>query len=98
MQRRDCERIPVNVSARLVLGNMFYTGKITNISGKGIFIQTNLCPPPKAMFTVLVQNENNLLQFFARVKWIKRTSGVYDGIGAEILNPSNNYLDFANSK
>lgn len=61
MQKRACERKPANISVRLVLGNMFYTGKILNISKMGIFIQTNLCPPPQAMFTILVHNENSLL-------------------------------------
>jgi len=59
----------------------------------GVFIQTKLAPPPKAMFTILVQNGNSLLQFFARVKWVD----AHAGVGAEILNPSNNYLNFVNS-
>ena len=98
MQRRACERIPVNISVRLVLGNMFYAGEITNISETGVFIQTVLTPPPQAMFTILVQNGNSLLQFFARVKWINGSNGLTKGMGSEILNPSTNYLNYANGQ
>lgn len=98
MQRRTCERIPVNISVRLVLGNMFYAGTMTNISETGVFLQTKLTPPPQAMFTILVQNGNSLLQFFARVKWVNGSNDLTKGMGAEIINPSNNYLDYANGQ
>lgn len=95
MQKRSCKRMPVSISARLVLGNMFYPGKIENISEMGMFIQTKLSPPPQAMFIILVRNEEkNLLQFFARSKWTKGTDGLHKGVGVEILNPSINYLNF----
>ena len=94
MQKRAFKRKPVSISVRLVLGNMFYTGKIINITNMGMFIQTKLYAPPKAMFTILVHNEKSLLEFIARVKWAKGTNSVHDGVGTEILNPSINYLDF----
>jgi hypothetical protein len=98
VQKRAFERRPVSISVRLFLGNMFYAGKILDISEMGMFIQTRLCPPPKAMFIILVQNEKNLLQFFARVRWVKKANGVFDGVGAEILFPASNCLRSVSSK
>ncbi len=94
MERRDSERIPSDVEARFCHGNMFYAGKITDLSEKGMFVNTRKCFPPDTLFLIMICENNRVLKMSAKVKRFIRTNGCNDGMGLEIISPSADYLHY----
>lgn len=97
MEKRTCEKIPVEIDARFFCGNMFYSGTVTNLSTEGMHINTKRCFPSCTSFVTIIRNGKDLLQVITKVKRLTRTNGCYDGMDVEILNPSKNYLDYVKS-
>ena len=95
MKKRAFERIPVDFEVRLPCGNMFYSGTVLNLSEKGMFISTKRIYPVDSILNI--QMEKETVYLLARVKSFKKTDGNSDGIGVEILNPPQNYLEFVSS-
>lgn len=93
MERRSHARISTKIDARFFYGNLFYSGTVSNISGKGMFINTKRLLPSGSIFVVLIRTENQLLKVIARVKRNIRDNGVNDGMGVELLSPSAMYMD-----
>ena len=94
MERRAFERIPSDVEARFFYGNMFYAGKITDLSEKGMFVNTKKCFPPDTLFLVMVCENNRVLKMSVKVKRFIRTNGCNDGMGLEIISPSADYIHY----
>lgn len=97
MEKRTCERFPVEIDARFFCGNMFYSGTIFNLSTDGMYIKTKRCFPSGTRLLTIIRNGKELLQIITKVKQLTRINGCYDGMHVEILNPSKNYLDYVNS-
>ncbi len=87
------KRITANIDARFFYGNMFYSGTVLNLSEKGMFINTRRCLPFEPMFVVIIRIENELLNVIAKVKRITKLNTDCDGMGVELLSPSNGYLE-----
>ncbi len=43
-----------------------------------------------------MRGEKEVLKILAKVKRVTKTDGYHDGMGIEVLNPSEEYLDFVN--
>lgn len=93
MERRSHTRISTKIDARFFHGNLFYSGSVSNISQKGMFINTKRLLPSGAIFVVLIRIENQLLKVIARVKRNVRDNSDGDGMGVELLSPSDMYMD-----
>ncbi len=93
-EKRTFKRIPAKISIVYLYGNMFYSGDILNLSEKGIFIKTKWCIPYESVFILMIQVGNELLKVMAKVKRSARLNDNCDGIGIEIPDPSDGYLDF----
>ena len=93
-ESRSCTRIQTDIDARFFFGNLFYSGKVLNLSDSGMFISTKRFLPSDAMFVVIIRLENELLKVIAKVKRIASTAGNSAGMGVELLSPSRSYLDF----
>lgn len=93
MERRSHTRMSTKIDARFFYGNLFYSGTVSNISQKGMFINTRRLLPSGAIFVVLIRIENQLLKVIARVKRNIRDNGSSDGMGVELLSPSVTYMD-----
>lgn len=94
MGKRTVERLQSGIDARFNYGDMFYSGKIMNMSEKGMFIQTKICLPAGTMFVIMVREEHHLLKMLARVKYSSRARVLHAGMGVEILNPPTYYTEY----
>ncbi len=96
MDKRAFERIPTSIDAKFFYGNLFYSGKVLNVSEKGMFINTKRCLPSEAMFVVIFRTDNELFKMIARVKRVAKADDS-DGIGVELVSPSIEYLELLNT-
>jgi hypothetical protein len=96
MERRSYLRISTKIDARFFYGNLFYSGTVSNMSQKGMFINTKRLLPSGSIFVVLIRAENQLLKVIARVKRNIRDNNGSDGMGVELLSPSAMYAGLVN--
>lgn len=102
MERRAFKRIPVDIQARLFFGNLVYTGIVTNLSGKGMFIRTRMnFPNDSVLVTSIIINQDTLKLPIRIRRTVKSgNNNVHldkSGIGVELLNPPGEYKRFVDS-
>jgi hypothetical protein len=100
MERRDCERIPVNIGLTFSYINYLYSGIAENVSQKGIcFSSPDMLVPHGSLVELLVPLKEKFLSVHARVNRLKLETEptVNFFLGADVMNPSKEYLDFVNS-
>ena len=97
MDKRSFERIDADVDVRFSYGYIFYTGNITNLSERGLFIRTKNCLPDNSLILIMYRVEDELLKILARVKRSIKSNRYNDGMGIEVINPQSKYLDFVNN-
>ena len=95
-EKRSYERVHTNIDVRFYCGNIFYAGTAINLSKAGMLIRTNNCLPMTSGMVIVLRDGNALLQVVSRVKRLNTIEGHIDGMGIEILNPSNIYRNFVN--
>ena len=93
-ERRAFRRSSVKIDARLFTSNMFYSGKISNISETGMFINTRQCFEIGTILVIIIRNGKELERVFAKVQRVKRAHEDCDGLGVKIVSPSKGYSDF----
>lgn len=97
MEKRTFGRIPIEMDANIFWENVFYSGKVLNLSEKGMFINTNVFPPNDSTLDIIIILSNEHLKISSVVRR-KIDKGKIDnpiknnGIGVEILNPPKEYL------
>ncbi len=89
---RTLERINTNLNSRLFHGHTFYCGTVLNLSEKGVFVWSRGSVPVNNIFVLLVHIKHELILVILRVRWVIKTEGFFNGMGAEILNPKEDYL------
>jgi hypothetical protein len=98
MERRACHRISVNVDIRFFCCSRVYTGTISNISKKGLLINTTeMCFPFDSQFEIFLPLKGEELRVPVSLSRILMLPDSHDSIGVELLNPSRDYLKFVNS-
>jgi len=103
MERRADERFPDNLQARLFFGNMIYSGKVTNLSKKGMFVSTNVRFPVNTEFMMVVMLNKRTLKLPIKVRRAVKRESAYNsktdcGIGVELLDAPRNYLDYVGTR
>lgn len=96
-EKRTCERIPSGEDISISYGNIFYSGTILNLSKKGMLISTKKCFPVDSTSVIFIRKKDVHVKLFAKVKRITGQDEYYDGIGFEILDPPQAFLDFINT-
>jgi hypothetical protein len=98
MEKRIHDRLPSKLQARLVYGNLFYAGSVTNFSEKGVFLKAkmNLNVNSVLVLVLLISNRTvNVLGKVKRaVKQFDHKKNIESGMGVELLNPPVQYLEF----
>ena len=94
MEKRDAERIQANLDVNYYCGNTVCHGTVTNISEKGMFINTKIEFPFDLNFELNIQLGTEMLKAPVTVKRIVRTDNYYGGIGVELSDPPRSYLEF----
>jgi len=103
MDRRAHERYPASLQARLFFGNMIYSAKITNISKKGMFVNTNIRFPVNTEFIMIVLLNNRTVKIPIKVRRTIKRESAYNsrtdcGIGVELLDAPQSYIDFVGTR
>jgi hypothetical protein len=100
MERRASKRIPINVALTFFYENDLYSGIAQNVSEKGMYFSTpDVFLPHDSLIELIVPLKEKLMNVQIRVNRLKLKSAdtVHFSMGADVLNPSKEYLDFVNS-
>ena len=96
MEKRTCERIATNLEAKFFCGDYLHRGTITNVSEKGICINTVMCFPHGTNVKLLIPVKEDILEVPVQVKRVAKKDGFYNTMGLELLNSPQNYMEFLN--
>lgn len=95
---RTFDRIPVLVDVEINYKENVYTGTLMNISESGMFIRTNKIPSPlQSQIEISVPLKGEMIRVSGKLVREENIRGYYNGIGVEVLNPPQNYIDFIDS-
>ncbi|GBE05558.1 MAG TPA: PilZ domain-containing protein [Nitrospirae bacterium] len=94
MGERAFKRIPANIEVIFFSGTQEYYGTVTNLSEKGMFINTEVNFPLQQRLKVLMPWQADTLWLHARVRSFGTSGNIYNGIGVELVSPSLRYLEF----
>ena len=95
MERRAFNRIPTYLFVKFFCRDSLSYGIVKNLSENGMYIDTGMCLPLESNFEILIPTSNEeTLNVLVKFKRLVKTAGFYDGIGVELLNPPDNYLEF----
>lgn len=95
MGTRTFDRIPVLIDVKISCNNMVVTGTLINISENGIFIRTNSIPSPlQSQIDITIPLKDESIYVSGKIVRKENIQGYNNGVGVEVLNPRQNYLDF----
>ncbi len=94
MEKRACKRKSASLEVNFYCGNTVCHGTVTNLSETGMFINTKIEFPFDLNFELHILLNEKILRTPAKISRIVRTDDYYGGIGVELLNPSQKYLEF----
>jgi hypothetical protein len=98
MEKRACERIPVDIDVKFYCCNRTHDGRVKNISEKGMFIVTcGMVSPFDSELEVIVPFHEEELRIPAHLRRIEADPGSRDGIGVEIKEMTADYEKFFKS-
>jgi len=107
IEKRAYQRKTVNIHANIVYNNEMYSGTVTNLSENGAYIETGLGLPFKLKYKILFHfkpkfiifinfNSRSIKVLVKTRRWFK-IDRHYNGMGVEVLNPSQDYYKLINS-
>ncbi len=96
MGRRCCQRIPERLDVKFFVGNSLCSGIATNLSERGMCINTDMYVPCGANIKLLVVSKEKILNVMVTVKRLKllMTDSFCNTMGVAVLNPHREYLEF----
>ena len=102
MDKRAFKRVPVDLQARLLYGNIIYTGNVTDLSENGMFISTKMNFPVESVILTVVLLDNDTLNIPVKIKRVVRPENhgspkTGSGLGVEIYEVHQDYLDYVTS-
>lgn len=94
MSRRTSWRIPTSVNIKCYRGNKEFPGTVTNISEKGMFINTNETSYPEDLqFQVTIPVKEDDLHLSVKLIRSVKTNSHYS-MGVELLNSPQRYTEY----
>ncbi len=101
-EKRAFERFPVKLDARLFFGNLIYSGKVTDLSQGGMFVNTKVKFPVNSEFMMVVLVNKRTVKIPVRVKRREKSENTYNltarnGIGVELVDSPQMYMDFVDN-
>ncbi len=79
------------------ISNEINSGTLTNLSKNGMFIKAKNCFPPKTKIDILIPSDKGVVSVPVKVRRLWKVNNDYDGMGVELMNPSNQYYEFLNN-
>jgi hypothetical protein len=98
-ERRAFDRVPTHMEARFMCGNRYYAGNITDVSEKGMFINTDIRLPGNSTLDIimLIDNEIAIVPVTVRrnVEALFRSDDISSGgMGVELMKSPATYLRY----
>jgi hypothetical protein len=98
MEKRASIRIPVSIELKFYCGNRIHNGTVINISEKGMFIRTTeMSFPLESQWDLEMTYQGETLSIPVSLRRMEMSPDSHDGIGVEIVGPSEKYYSFVNS-
>ncbi|MEN8263744.1 MAG: PilZ domain-containing protein [Nitrospirota bacterium] len=98
MAKRASWRIPINLNVLFNCCDKGCSGTITNLSEGGMFISTHeMCFPVDSQFEVSIPWDNEMIYAPARLVRSADANNGHNGIGVELMNPPQSYLNFVDN-
>jgi hypothetical protein len=94
MEKRASRRIHANLELRYPCRNKFCSGRVTNLSENGMFIDTEMDFPVQSKFDILISLREDVLKVPVKISRLVKTDNIYKGMGVELLNLPKKYLEF----
>ena len=96
MHKRAFERIHVNIEAKFSCCHEDYTGIINNISESGMFVLADMNFPFNPQVKIHIQQKERILSVDVKIVRVAKTKNFYNGMGVEVVQPTEEYLKFVN--
>jgi hypothetical protein len=64
-----------------------------NISGNGMYINSEMCFPIKSSFRVFIQLKDEILKVPVKIVRTVKSGNIYEGMGVTLLNLPKKYLE-----
>jgi len=98
MEKRNYKRFSTDIHVTFCCcATDYYSGTATNMSDKGMFINTNMCFPLESDLDILILLNEEMLRVPVKVRWLRKFSEIYDGVGVEVQNSPQKFLEFIDS-
>jgi hypothetical protein len=95
METRAYKRIATNIHVSFCCCTInYYSGTATNVSENGMFISTYMCFPLNSDFDILILSNKEMLKVPVIIRWLRKSSELYDGVGVEVKNSAKEYFEF----
>ena len=95
MARRSTGRIPIRLNVILSCGSRVHPGTVMNLSEKGMFISADVTGLPEdSQFDISIPLKNEVLRVPGKLVRLSKINGSCNGIGIELVEPPQDYLDF----
>jgi len=95
MARRATWRIPLRLSVILNCGSRAFPGTVTNLSEYGMFISAEVAGfTEDAQCDISLPLKEGELRIPGKLVRVSKINGRYNGIGVELIDPPQKYLDF----
>ena len=91
MEKRAYKRIPLKMLAGFFYDNTVYTGRVTNLSKNGMYIETEISLLSQSKLEVLevhIPFKDEVLKVVVRIKRLAKRGGYFNGMGVELIDPS----------
>ena len=97
MEKRAFERIPIHLNVRVHTGDSLHSGLVTNLSENGIYFISGATLSSGLNIEVSIPFKQDVLKVPVKIVRTKKTGYLFDGFAAELLNSSQDYIEFAHS-
>jgi hypothetical protein len=97
MERRSYERITARLRVEFDCSNTICCGSVINLSEKGMLLRTPVIHfPLDQQFEIFIPLKSEVLIAPVKVSRLVKTRNFYDGMGIELIDPSEKYSEFIN--
>jgi hypothetical protein len=94
MERRTGKRVSLTQEIFISSKNEKRSATLTNCSEEGMYIKTSISYPFDYAYEVFIPEKNSLLKVPVKVIRIDKSGPAYDGMGVELLDLPQKYLEF----
>ena len=94
MGKRGFWRVSTNLPVDFFWDNYLHEGAVKNLSGSGMYIESDICPPRESDIGVVFIVGDEVFRLTGKVTRTVGANGTSGGIGVELLTPAIDYRKF----